>query len=209
MKRAICLLLAAGLALGLGAGAWAAGPALSGESSAAAGVTITGFRPLESGSGRIRWDVAACAIQPKLVDDGGQVWRVADASPLLDTELFRQEISVTVGPQLVREVALSCGEDGKLNAEISLEGAYGEDQVVVAFSVCWTAKEDTSLTGAGREGEQALAVSQGAKLEAVCKVVLNSAAIQVNAYPEQIPPLVTDRWRGIPALEALHAAEES
>lgn len=207
MKKPLCLLLAAYLAFGLGAGVSAAEPSLSGESNAMAGVTFTGFQPLESGNGRIRWDLAVCSIRPKLVDDSGQVWQVADTTPLLDSSLFSQRSSIPVGPELVRKVSLSAGEEGALTAQVFLEQAYSGEQTALVLHLQWTARQDCSLPVTGKTGDSTLEVAKGAVLQAECRLVLNQESTQVAAYPGQIPPLETDRWRGIPALEALHAAE--
>ncbi len=209
MRRPLCILLASCLILGAGTKAAAAAPTLSGESSATAGVTFSGFWPLEVGNGRIRWDLASCTIQPKLMDNNGQVWRITDATSLLDSSLFRQEITVTAGPELVRSIELSCDDSGALSAQISLKNAYSGYQTALAFTIQWTARQGVTLPVTGQGDAQTISVEEDAIIEVDCKVVLNQFDTRVSAYPEQIPPLETDRWKGIPALEALHASDES
>lgn len=169
----------------------AAEPIVKTESTAAAVTKIYDYQPLCGGkSGSIATDALICTVTERLCDETDAYYRLADSTPLHESNLFSAKTTVTNSASLVKSIKpiLDPAEKNRSAFRLNLSKEYSGQHAVIAFTTTYTAKQDTILTVQPLNEKSSelrqLQVQKGAVITANSKLILNKDTICVTNYTQ-------------------------
>lgn len=199
MKKCwISALVAAACVLTTGTTAFAS-PLRLEQTVTAAAATIYDYQPLIYDALHRRshyGNTIYCSAQERLCGQDGQIYRLADSSPLSDTSLFRTKIQLLINAPAVDTLMLAKEEQGypgRTSFILTLEDDWLYQDVMVKFQVTFTALQDTVLsvlpTGANAPTPQQMQVNKGEQIAVQYTVHISDEDLFIGNYDgDTLPP---------------------